>query len=69
MRDLGVAISGNGGDGGGDGGGDTVGTAGGVNFPRLKFLAVASTIRRRQLPQVKVFGGGVNNPAASTSPG
>ena len=25
--------------------------------------------RRRQLPQVKVFGGGVNNPAASTSPG
>ena len=33
-RDLGVAISGNGGDGGGDGGGDSVGS---VNFPRLKF--------------------------------
>ena len=42
MRDLGVAISGN---GGGDGGGDTVGTAGGVNFPRLKFSAAASTIK------------------------
>ena len=35
MRDLGVAISGNGGDGGGDGG--SIGSAGGVNFPRLKF--------------------------------
>ena len=61
MRDLGVAISGNGGDGGGDGG--SIGSAGGVNFPRLKFI---SFCRRRQLPQVKVLKF---LPEASTSPG